>query len=200
MRIDSYPLLDAFLCAVAMYLAYLFVVRLQGNETFKNMPFYGHAVMVTIIWTFLTFCAVYNSEDKGTIILGTIIIVVGVIVIYLAFCTNVFQSFSKSADLTRMIRKYDGDYMNPQIVIELYQYCYNHEFLNPVVRRYNAKVGDFALIYLYLLSKCRVSGNGHFIPISTFFFAASLDYVLSKKNGLCSEDIFWLRKYFGLLR
>ena len=126
------------------------------------------------------------------------LMIIGMVAILFYF-RHAFRSFGKSTDLARMIQKYNGDYMNPQIVPEIYLYCCKHEFLNPIVSRYKADVGDFASIYLYLLAKCRVSGKGHFIPISTFFFAASLDYVLAKENRLDLEDTLWLRKYFGLL-
>ena len=98
-----------------------------------------------------------------------------------------------------MIQKYKDDYANPRIVLELYQYCYNHKLLSPIIRRYNASVGDFSLIYMYLLSHCPAVGKGHFIPISTFFFAASLDYVLARENFLNFDDTLWLRRYFGLI-
>ena len=124
------------------------------------------------------------------------LILVGIGVLY--FFMPVLGSFCKSTDLARMIQRYKGDYLNPQIVPELYLYCCKHKLLSPIVHRYKANVGDFALIYLYLLAKCRVSNKGHFIPISTFFFAASLDYVLAKKDCLGCDDIFWLKRYFGL--
>ena len=111
---------------------------------------------------------------------------------------SALRSFGKSTDLAGMIQKYKGDYANPQIVLELYQYCYNHKLLSPIVRRYNASVGDFSLIYLYLLSHCPAVGKGHFIPISTFFFAASLDYVLAREDFLNFKDTLWLKRYFGL--
>lgn len=199
MTLASYPLLDAFAGAVAMYLVFWFIWKLQGREFIRGMPLAGHALLVTILWVFFTFCVVYNATEKSTVILGTIIIIVGGAVLFLAFFTNVFQSFGKSTDLAKMIQKYKGDYANPRIVPELYQYCHNHKFLNPIVRRYNAGVGDFALIYLYLLARCPVGGKGHFIPISTFFFAASLDYVLARENFLNFDDTLWLRRYFGLI-
>ena len=198
MRIDSYPLLDAFCTAIAMYLMFLLIWRLQGREDVKNTPFIVHVILTIGLWIFWTFCAVCNATEKSTIVLGTIIIVVGITILFLAFFTNVFQSLGKSTDLARMIQKYKGDYLNPQIIPELYLYCCKHKLLNPIVHRYKANVRDFALIYLYLLAKCRVSYKGHFIPISTFFFAASLDYVLAKKDRLGCDDIFWLKRYFGL--
>ena len=106
-------------------------------------------------------------------------------------------SLGKSVDLSKMIQRYRDDYMNPQIVPELYKYCCNHELLSPIVRKHNAQLGNFGWAYLSLLSRCPVKVKGHFIPISAFFFANSLDYVLSK-DALSDADILWLERYFGV--
>ncbi len=179
-----------------MYLATLFIFKLQGRDTFKGLSLMEHLLFMLPLWMFFTFATVYNSNEKSTTILGTIILIVGAVILYLGFFTNTFRSFAKSTDLARMILKYKGDYMNPQLIGEIYEYCCRHELLSPIVRKHNADIGSFALIYLTLLAKCPTSTKGHFIPISTFFFAASLDYVLSK-NALSDADALWLQRYFG---
>ena len=108
------------------------------------------------------------------------------------------SSLSKSADLTAMINKYNGDYLNPDIVPELYEYCNGNEVLRNVVRKHNATVKDFAVIYIYLISSDTEKRGGHFLPISTFFFGKSLDYALSRKERWLVDDTLWLRKYFGM--
>ena len=108
------------------------------------------------------------------------------------------SSLSKSADLTAMINKYNGDYLNPDIVHELYEYCNGTEVLRNVVRKHNATVKDFAVIYMYLISSDTEKRGGHFLPISTFFFGKSLDYALSRKERWFVDDTLWLRKYFGM--
>lgn len=199
MRIDSYPLLDAFLVSVLIYVATVLIFKLQGNDKFKNLPLAGHFFAIFPVWMFFTFAAVYNAKEKSTTILGTIMLIVGIVVFFLYFFTDTFQSFNKTSDLSKMIKKYSDDYMNPQLIHEIYQYCCNNQFLRPVVRKHNAELGDFAMIYLCLMATCKVSGKGHFVPISTFFFAATLDYVLSRNGMLRPEDTFWLKRYFGLL-
>ena len=189
-------LFDAFLASVSVYFMTVLLFRLQGSDKFKGLSLMEHFLVMLPIWMFWTFAIVCNATEKSTKILGTIILVVGAVILYLGFFTNTFRSFGKSADLARMIQKYKGDYMNPQLVGEIYEYCCRHEFLSPIVRKHNADVGSFALIYLTLLAKCPASAKGHFLPISTFFFAASLDYVLSK-NALSDADILWLQRYLG---
>ena len=189
-------LFDAFLVSVSVYFMTALLFRLQGSDAFKGLPLTGHFLVMLPVWMFFTFAVVFNSDEKSTTVLGTIILVVQVAILFLTYFTNTFQSFGKSADLARMILKYDGDYMNPQIVHEIYRYCCKHELLSPVVRKHNADIGNFGLVYLLLLASCPVKVKGHFIPISTFFFANSLDYVLSK-DFLSDEDIGWLKRYFG---
>ncbi len=134
--------------------------------------------------------------------MSTILMVLGIIFV-LIILKNFFGNFigsslSKSADLTAMIKKYEGDYLNPDIVHELYEYCNGNEVLRNVVRKHNATVKDFGIIYIYLISSDSEKQGGHFLPISTFFFGKSLDYALSRKERWLVEDTLWLRKYFGM--
>ena len=151
---------------------------MTGEEKMRQKEFFGYGTVADYVIVFF-------------MILGGIVT--------LCFFISALRSFGKSTDLAKMIQKYKDDYANPRIVLELYQYCYNHKLLSPIIRRYNASVGDFSLIYMYLLSHCPAVGKGHFIPISTFFFAASLDYVLARENFLNFDDTLWLRRYFGLI-
>ena len=151
---------------------------MTGEEKMRQKGFFGYGTVADYVIVFF-------------MILGGIVT--------LCFFISALRSFGKSTDLAKMIQKYKDDYANPRIVLELYQYCYNHKLLSPIIRRYNASVGDFSLIYMYLLSHCPAVGKGHFIPISTFFFAASLDYVLARENFLNFDDTLWLRRYFGLI-
>ncbi len=143
-----------------------------------------------------------RKQDEAERTFKYVAIIVGILVVVGAgifFFRPAFRSFGKSADLTRMIQKYSGDCMNPQVVPEIYLYCCNNEMLSPIVRKHGATFNDFAAVYILLISSCNVGGKGHFIPISAFFFASSLDYVLSHKNAWYTEDSLWLMKYFGLL-
>lgn len=67
------------------------------------------------------------------------------------------------------------------VVNEIYAFCITHENLNEVVRRHNATLSDFKEIYERLMMFCCIDSGDRFIPVSSFFFARSLDYVLSNR-------------------
>ena len=101
-------LFDAFLASVIVYFMTVLLFRLQGSDKFKGLSLMEHFLVMLPIWMFLTFATVCNATEKSTKILGTIILVVGAVILYLGFFTNTFRSFGKSADLARMILKYKG--------------------------------------------------------------------------------------------
>ena len=78
-----------------------------------------------------------RKQDEAERTFKYVAITVGILVVVGAgifFLKPAFRSFGKSADLTRMIQKYSGDCMNPQIV-------------------------DFAAVYILLISSCNVGGR-----------------------------------------
>ena len=127
-----------------------------------------------------------------------IVLLIIIAIIFLIFFFNPITQYSlqKSADLQTFIKKYEGDYLNPNLVKEIYQYCNNSRLLNQIILKHNATIKEFEGIYMYLISNCPIEHKGHFIPISTFFFAQSLDYALSKKLLWTKEDSEWLIRYF----
>jgi len=127
----------------------------------------------------------------------TIFFIVIAIVILFVFLNPITQnSLQKSRDLEEIIQRYKNDYLNPTLMQEIYQYCMRHYLLREIVDKHNATIKDFTVIYIYLMSSCPVEKKGHFIPISTFFFASSLDYALSKKNFWTENDTKWILRYF----
>ena len=102
------------------------------------------------------------KQDEAERTFKYVAITVGILVVVGAgifFLKPAFRSFGKSADLTRMIQKYSGDCMNPQIVPEIYLYCCNNEMLSQIVRKHGATVNDFAAVYILLISSCNVGGK-----------------------------------------
>ena len=85
-------LFDAFFCSVSIYLATVFISRLEGSDKFKGLPFIAHFMIMLPIWMFFTFAIVCNTEEKSTAVLGTIILLCGAVAIYLFFFTDFFDS------------------------------------------------------------------------------------------------------------
>lgn len=106
------------------------------------------------------------------------------------------SSLEKSRDLKLITEKYSDDYLNPNLLEEIYSYCVKSKMLNHIIEKHNATIKDFSVVYIYLMHSCPVKKHGHFVPVSTFFFASSLDYALSHKNLWTQDDTEWILRYF----
>lgn len=71
----------------------------------------------------------------------------------------------------------------------LYAFCITQEHLKNVVKKHNATLKDFESIYATLEAFCSFDIGKHFIPVATFFFPATLDYVLTNRiTNLASAE------------
>lgn len=89
------------------------------------------------------------------------------------------------------------------VVNEIYAFCITREHLREVIAKHNATPNDFEKIYNDLITYCNAESGKMFIPVATFFFASSLEYVLSNriKSRAAGEKVARnLKNYFDNLR
>ena len=89
------------------------------------------------------------------------------------------------------------------VVNEIYAFCITREHLREVIAKHNATPNDFEKIYNDLMTYCNAESGKMFIPVATFFFASSLEYVLSNriKSRAAGEKVARnLKNYFDNLR
>jgi len=89
------------------------------------------------------------------------------------------------------------------VVNEIYAFCITREYLREVIAKHNATLNDFEKIYNDLMTYCNAESGKMFIPVATFFFASSLEYVLANKikSRAAGEKVAsTLKNYFDNLR
>ena len=89
------------------------------------------------------------------------------------------------------------------VVNEIYAFCITREYLREVIAKHNATLNDFEKIYNDLMTYCNAESGKMFIPVATFFFASSLEYVLANKikSRADGEKVAsTLKNYFDHLR
>ncbi len=89
------------------------------------------------------------------------------------------------------------------VVNEIYAFCITREYLREVIAKHNATLNDFEKIYHDLMTYCNAESGKMFIPVATFFFASSLEYVLANKikSRADGEKVAsTLKNYFDHLR
>ena len=80
---------------------------------------------------------------------------------------------------------------------DIYKYCMKDSTSRYICEQHQATAEDFEKIYVTLVIFCPDTIGIFFIPISVFFFYASLDYVLTNKDNLRSEQVSSdLRRFF----
>ncbi len=107
------------------------------------------------------------------------ILLVALIVIFVAEMRHSWHRLHVSDELIRMYRH---DLDNPSLLDEIFDYCQNDFKLKRIMKKHAATRSDLDIIYKKLLLWANFKKGRNFIPISAFFYAGSLDYVLGHKN------------------
>lgn len=83
------------------------------------------------------------------------------------------------------------------IPADIYRWCMSHSPERDICARHRATQGDFRDIFITLIIHYSVTIKGFFVPISSFFFYPTLDYILKNKANLNSQRVLNdLRIYF----
>ena len=98
------------------------------------------------------------------------------------FVVEIRRSLQRSKKTVELIDKYWQDKLNPQLIDEMFEFAIKDRRLSRIVKKYNATQNDFAIIYQKLLTWADFRKYNRFIPITSFFYAGALDYLLSHKD------------------
>lgn len=81
----------------------------------------------------------------------------------------------------------------------LYDLCESDKKLKKIVSNYAATRNDFDKLYSYLYVLCPVwSKDGNFVPISSFAFEITLEYLLTNKDNTKNMNISLLLDFFDI--
>ena len=98
------------------------------------------------------------------------------------FIVEIRRALRKSKKAVELIDKYWNDKKNPQLIEEIFNFVENDSRLLKIVKKYEADKRDFAKLYKKLLIWGDFRKYNRFIPITSFFYASALDYLLSHKD------------------
>lgn len=141
----------------------------------------------------------------------TLLAVVGCWVV-VKFLYRGYCGFRKLKYMNELIKRYDEDstpeasidrffhgkpsYMDT-IPADIYKWCINHSPERDICARHRATQEDFRKIFVTLIINYSVTIKGFFVPVASFFFYPTLDYILKNKADLNSQRAFNdLRIYF----
>ncbi len=120
------------------------------------------------------------------------------------FILNIFFVFeircylNRSKKAVELIDKYWNDKKNPQLIDEIFEFVINENRLSKIVKKYNADKEDFAALYKKLLIWGDFRKYNRYIPITSFFYASALDYLLSHKDDEAKSLTQKMMNYFHI--
>lgn len=113
-----------------------------------------------------------------------------VVALILFFAGDMYHHVKKLNTVRRLIDTYEHDTENPKVIDEMYDYCLQDRKLKKIMAKYNPTKKDFDMIYHKLLMYGNFRKINRFVPISSFFAAYTLEYLLKNKD----LDAFTLTK------
>ena len=112
----------------------------------------------------------------------TIIYWLIVIVLCLIFFFEMRHSLHRSSETNRLIEKYINDLQNKELIEEIYCYCLSDFKLRRIMKNYKITRDDIGKLYQKLLLWGNFRKGRRFVPISSFFYVYTLEYLIKNKN------------------
>ena len=107
---------------------------------------------------------------------------IAVAILTVFFIFEIRRSLRRSKKTVELIDKYWLNKKSPQLIDEMFDFAVKDRRLSKIVKKYDADRSDFVLLYDKLLTWADFRKYNRFIPITSFFYAGALEYLLSHKN------------------
>ena len=98
------------------------------------------------------------------------------------FLFEMRHSLRRSSETNRLITKYIDDRQNKELIGEIYRYCLSDFKLRRIMKKYQISPGDIEALYQKLLIWGNFRKGRRFVPISSFFYVYTLEYLIKNKN------------------
>ena len=99
------------------------------------------------------------------------------------FILQMRRSLKRSTLINLLINEYIDHLDDPALIDAIYAYCTSDWRLRRIMRRYGGTRADIETLFQKLLIWANFRKGRRFVPISAFFFAGSLAYLLRNKNA-----------------
>ena len=99
------------------------------------------------------------------------------------FILQIRRSLKRSTLVNSLINEYIDHLEDPALIDAIYAYCTSDWRLRRIMKRYGGTRTDVETLFQKLLVWANFRKGRRFVPISAFFFAGSLAYLLRNKNA-----------------
>ena len=99
------------------------------------------------------------------------------------FILQMRRSLKRSTLVNSLINEYSDRPNDPALIDAIYAYCTSDWRLRRIMKRYGGTRADIETLFQKLLVWANFKKGRRFVPVSAFFFAGSLAYLLRNKDA-----------------
>lgn len=99
------------------------------------------------------------------------------------FLLQMRRSLKRSTLVNALINEYIDRPDDPALIDQIYAHCTSDWRLRRIMKRYGGTRADIEMLFQKLLIWANFKKGRRFVPISSFFFAGSLAYLLRNKDA-----------------
>lgn len=104
------------------------------------------------------------------------------ILLCFVFLLEMYHSLKRSSEACRLIETYRDDLQNKKLIEEIYHYCQKDWKLRRIVKANDVTTSDIEKIYQKLLEWGNFHKGHRFVPITSFFYVNTFEYLIKHKN------------------
>ena len=127
-----------------------------------------------------------------------IFLILLLIALTIFFVLEIRRSLKRSKRTVELINKYWNDKKSPQLIDEIFDFITKDRRLSLIIKKYNADKNDIKALYKKLLIWGDFRKYNRFVPITSFFYAGALDYLLQHKDDDAKSLTMKMMNYFNI--
>ena len=114
------------------------------------------------------------------------------------FVTEIRRSLRRSSRSVELINKFLSDKNEVELIDALYEYATEDRRLKKIVSKYGAGKEDFTQLHRKLMLWGDFRKYNRYVPITSFFYASALDYLLEHKDDDAKSLTMHMMNYFHI--
>ena len=114
------------------------------------------------------------------------------------FVTELRRSLRRSSRSVELINRFLIDHDSRTLIDDIYDYALNDRRLKKIVSKYGAGREDFAQVHEKLMIWGDFRKYNRYVPITSFFYASALEYLLEHKDDDAKSLTMKMMNYFHI--
>lgn len=114
------------------------------------------------------------------------------------FLIELRRTLRRSGTAVELINKFLSDRNTSELIDRIYEFALNEGRLNKIVKKYGADRSDFLRLHEKLMLWGDFRKYNRYVPITSFFYAGSLEYLLEHKDDDAKSLTEQMMNYFHI--